>query len=96
MKISPSTYLAESGISIVDIKILATASLNVCRIGMVSWAIVGALISNPKPITFVLPSTSKLVSTHVTKSPFFLDGTTKEVSCCTKKSEVIHSSLHST
>ena len=69
MKISPSTCPAKSEISIVEVKILATTSPNVCKIGMVSWATVSVLVSEPEPITFVLPSTSKLVSTGLKNLP---------------------------
>ena len=79
MKILPSTYLAESGISIVEVKILVVTSPDVYKISMVSWATVDALVSEPEP------STSKLVSVGVAKSPLYLDGITKEVSYCTKK-----------
>ena len=78
MKISPSTYPVESGILIVEVKILVAASPDVCKIGMVSWATIGALVSEPEPITYVLPLTSKLVSIGVTKSPLCLDGITKK------------------
>ena len=79
MKILPSTYLAESGISIVEVKILVATSPDVYKISMVSWATFDALVSEPEPSTF------KLISVGVAKSPLYLDGITKEVSNCTKK-----------
>ena len=85
MKISPSTCPVEYGISMIKVKILVVASPDVCKIGMVSWATVGALVSKPQLITSGPPSTSKLVSAGVTKSSLYLSGITKEVNYHTKK-----------